>query len=146
MFFSLLLALNGSKPGASPPICTPPAAKLAELREDVERMTRHDLKSPLTAVLTLPQLLRREGNLTERQTDMLSLMQHAGYRMLNMINQSLDLYRMERGVYELTPAPVDILAILDNIAGELRGVIEAQDLALDVVVRGKARQDGDALT
>lgn len=116
------------------------------LREDVERMTRHDLKSPLTAVLTLPQLLRREGNLTERQTDMLSLMQHAGYRMLNMINQSLDLYRMERGVYELTPAPVDILAILDNIAGELRGVIEAQDLALDVVVRGKARQDGDAFT
>ena len=118
--------------------------KAERLREDVERMTRHDLKSPLTAVLTLPQLLRRDGNLTERQNDMLSLMQHAGYRMLNMINQSLDLYRMERGVYELSPQMVDILPILDNISGELRGVIEASDLALDVVVRGRPRQDGDA--
>lgn len=118
--------------------------KAERLREDVERMTRHDLKSPLTAVLTLPQLLRRDGNLSERQNDMLSLMQHAGYRMLNMINQSLDLYRMERGVYELTPQSVDVLPILDNIAGELRGVIEASDLSLMVTVRGRTRAEGDA--
>ena len=120
--------------------------KAERLREDVERMTRHDLKSPLTAVLTLPQLLRRDGNLTERQNDMLSLMQHAGYRMLNMINQSLDLYRMERGVYELSPQLVDILPILDNIAGELRGVIEATDLSLAVTVRGRTRAEGDAFS
>ncbi|EFL50364.1 histidine kinase [Solidesulfovibrio fructosivorans JJ]] len=117
--------------------------KAERLREDVERMTRHDLKSPLTAVLTLPQLLRRDGNLTERQTDMLSLMQHAGYRMLNMINQSLDLYRMERGVYELTPQKVDLLPILDNIAGELHSVIEEHGLTLDILVRGEARAAGD---
>lgn len=117
--------------------------KAERLREDVERMTRHDLKSPLTAVLTLPQLLRRDGNLTERQADMLSLMQHAGYRMLNMINQSLDLYRMERGVYELTPQKVDLLPILDNIAGELHGVIEASDLTLSVLVRGAPRGPHD---
>lgn len=117
--------------------------KAERLREDVERMTRHDLKSPLTAVLTLPQLLKRDGNLTERQTDMLSLMQHAGYRMLNMINQSLDLFRMERGVYELTPAKVDVLPICDNIVGELHGVIEASNLALDVAVRGRPRQPDD---
>lgn len=121
--------------------------KKAELlREDVERMTRHDLKSPLTAVLTLPQLLCREGNLTERQGDMLRLMQHAGYRMLNMINQSLDLYRMERGVYELSPAQVDLLPILDNISGELRGVIEANDQSLDIEVRGAARGPDDIFT
>jgi signal transduction histidine kinase len=71
--------------------------KAEALREDVERMTRHDLKSPLTAILTLPQLFRREGNLTPRQIEMLNLVQSAGYRMLHMINQSLDLYRMERG-------------------------------------------------
>jgi|GEM_PF-913489 len=117
--------------------------KAERLREDVERMTRHDLKSPLTAVLTLPQLLRREGNLTDRQNEMLGLMQHAGYRMLNMINQSLDLYRMERGVYELSPQEVDVLPILDNIAGELHGVIEDSGLALDVAVRGRPRRPED---
>ena len=118
--------------------------KAERLREDVERMTRHDLKSPLTAVLTLPQLLRRDGNLTERQADMLSLMQHAGYRMLNMINQSLDLYRMERGVYELSPDKVDMLSIVDNIAGELHGMLEASRLSLSVLVRGAPRAPGDA--
>ena len=118
--------------------------KAERLREDVERMTRHDLKSPLTAVLTLPQLLRRDGNLTERQTDMLGLMQHAGYRMLNMINQSLDLYRMERGVYELSPDKVDMLSIVDNIAGELHGMLEAGRISLSVLVRGAPRSPGDA--
>ena len=53
---------------------------------------------------------------------------------------------MERGVYELTPAPVDVLALLDNIAGELRGVVEAQDLALDIQVRGKPREVADTFT
>jgi len=118
--------------------------KAERLREDVERMTRHDLKSPLTAVLTLPQLLRRECDLTDRQNDMLDLMQHAGYRMLNMINQSLGLYRMERGVYELSPQQVDVLPILDNIVGELHGVIEAANLTLDVIVRGQPRRPDDA--
>ncbi len=118
--------------------------KAEKLREDVERMTRHDLKSPLTAVLTLPQLLRRDGNLTERQADMLNLMQHAGYRMLHMINQSLDLYRMERRVYALSPTAVDLLPILDNIAGELHGVIEAHGLSLDILVRGEPRRPEDA--
>jgi light-regulated signal transduction histidine kinase (bacteriophytochrome) len=113
--------------------------KAEALREDVERMTRHDLKSPLTAILTLPQLFKREGNLTPRQIDMLNLVQSAGYRMLHMINQSLDLYRMERGVYELNPQPVDLLPILDNIAAELRGVAESKDLAMDIVVRGRPR-------
>ena len=120
--------------------------KAERLREDVERMTRHDLKSPLTAVLTLPQLLRREGNLTDRQDEMLGLMQHAGYRMLNMINQSLDLYRMERGVYDLSPQEVDVLPILDNIAGELHGVVEDRGLRLQVTVRGRERQAGDVFS
>lgn len=118
--------------------------KADALREDVERMTRHDLKSPLTAILTLPQLFRRESNLTPRQTEMLNLVQSAGYRMLHMINQSLDLYRMERGAYELTPQPVDILPILDNIAAELRGMLESRELSMDITVRGRPRQEGDA--
>jgi len=119
--------------------------KKAELlREDVDRMTRHDLKSPLTAILTLPQLFKRDGNLTERQEDMLNLVQSAGYRMLHMINQSLDLYKMESGTYELNPSPVDMLPILDNIAAEFRGLIEAKELELAVAVCGEKRREGDA--
>jgi len=121
--------------------------KKAELlREDVERMTRHDLKSPLTAILTLPQLIKREGGLSKRQEDMVDLAQSAGYRMLHMINQSLDLYKMESGTYELRPAPVDLLPILDNIAAEFRGVIEGKDLTIAVNLRGKPREEGDAFT
>jgi hypothetical protein len=107
------------------------------------RMTRTTFKSPLTAILTLPQLFKREGNLTPRQIDMLNLVQSAGYRKLHMINQSWPL-RMERGVYELNPQPVDLLPILDNIAAELRGVAESKDLAMDIVVRGRPRREGDA--
>ncbi len=114
------------------------------LREDVDRMTRHDLKSPLTAILTLPQLVKREGGLSKRQEDMLDLAQSAGYRMLHMINSSLDLYKMESGTYELQPAPVDILPILDNIAAEFRSILESKDISMQVLLRGKPREKGDA--
>ncbi len=113
------------------------------LREDVDRMTRHDLKAPLTAVITLPKLFKRDGNLSSRQEDMLDLVQSAGYRMLHMINQSLDLYKMESGVYELDPEPVDLLPILDNIEAELSGFLDANEAALDVVVRGLPRSGDD---
>ena len=38
----------------------------ASLREDVERITRHDLKSPLNPILAYPQMMKEDENLTEK--------------------------------------------------------------------------------
>jgi CheY-like chemotaxis protein len=103
------------------------------LREDVERMGRHDLKTPLNAVLNVPKLLISEGNLTQNQVELLEMVEESAYRMLELVNSSLDLYKMETGQYTLRPAPVDLLKMVAQIHGETRDM--AQEKNLNLVVR-----------
>lgn len=93
----------------------------ARLRDDVERLTRHDLKSPLNAIINLPDLIRSVGGeMSEKQLEFLGMIQASGYRMLTMINASLDLFRMERGIYAFDPREVDLAAVIGRILRELR--------------------------
>ena len=66
----------------------------ARLREDVDRITRHDLKSPLNSVIAFPELIRSYDNLNDDQDELLEVIEEGGYQMLEMINRSLDLYKM----------------------------------------------------
>lgn len=106
--------------------------KAAELREDVELITRHDLKSPLSAILTLPQFLLEAENLTDRQKEMVRLMLVAGRRMQSMITLSLSLYRMERGTYELAADSLDLAALVRSIWEEGGAPYRSAHMDLDV--------------
>ena len=89
------------------------ARKAAEkLKEDVERIVRHDLKSPLMGIIGLPRLMEKDENITQRQKEMLQAVEEAGMQMMDLINQSLTLYKLESGTYEHHPQPVDWLGII----------------------------------
>ncbi|CAN2046271.1 hypothetical protein GMMP1_260015 [Candidatus Magnetomoraceae bacterium gMMP-1] len=106
----------------------------ARLREDVERISRHDLKTPLNGIIALPQILMKGKNLTDKQIQYLNKIKESGYNMLNMINSSLDLFNMERGVYKFHPMRVNILEIIDKIIFELKSLAEQKDLSVKIVV------------
>ncbi len=113
-----------------------------ELREDVERITRHDLKAPLNAMIYIPRMLRRES-LTPRQRELAAMVESSAYRMLAMINRSLDLYKMEQGTYLLRAEDMDLLSVLRRVLTELRERIESKRLAVEVRVDGcPPREDG----
>lgn len=98
--------------------------KLAEaLRDDVERMARHDLKTPLGAVIGLPEEIHNVGPLNASQSAMLNTIEDAGKAMLTLINRSLDLYKMERGTYTLNKSTVDVLHIIERIKTESQSII-----------------------
>jgi CheY-like chemotaxis protein len=87
----------------------------ARLKEDVERIMRHDLKSPLTTVISLPQLLLMDENLSQIQRGMLRRIEDAGYTLMAMVNLSTTLFRMERGSYELRPEDMDLAAVTGKV-------------------------------
>ncbi|NLF97743.1 MAG: response regulator, partial [Candidatus Riflebacteria bacterium] len=70
------------------------------LRELVDQISRHDLKSPLTVFLNIPEMLLEEENLLPDQKELLQLLSSSGRRMSEMIRRSLDLIKMEKGIYE----------------------------------------------
>ncbi|XXJ18199.1 PAS domain S-box protein [Desulfovibrio caledoniensis] len=113
--------------------------KLAEaLREDVERMARHDLKTPLGAVIGLPEEIRRHGNLNAAQEAMLGTIENAGSTMLELINRSLDLYKMECGTYVLDRTTVDVLEVLEKIKAEALPHISEKGISVGIEVLGGA--------
>ncbi len=104
--------------------------KLAQLREDVDRMTRHDLKAPLVGVINLPDILLQDPSLAPRHRELVSLIKDSGLKMLKMINLSLDLYRMETGSYVLDPRPVNLAEVLGAVTANLGGHIRAKRLTV----------------
>jgi len=101
------------------------------MKEDVERIMRHDLKTPLNAIIGFPNVLIKADNLTERQRDYCRLIASSGLRMLNMIDLYLSMIKMESGKYEFAPAPLDISAIIDTIHAELKEQADTKGVSLE---------------
>ncbi|WP_432738723.1 sensor histidine kinase [Maridesulfovibrio sp. FT414] len=115
--------------------------RAALLRQDVDRITRHDLKTPLNAVINLPQILLSSENDPGR-AELIKTIQDAGYRMLGLINRSYDIYRMESGNYILKPDQVDLLRLTGKIRLDLLGMIESKKIQFKVTVNGQPPSGG----
>ncbi|MCG8571873.1 MAG: cache domain-containing protein [Spirochaetes bacterium] len=98
----------------------------ARLKEDVALMTSHDLKNPLNGIISLPQFLMFDENLTEDQTLTLQKIMDLGYTMLNMVNLTLDLFKMERGIYQFKPEKINLFEIMDLISIEKHSQLSAK--------------------
>lgn len=109
----------------------------ARLKEDVERIMRHDLKSPLTTVVSLPRLLLMDGNLDEGQRDMLRRIEDAGYTLMAMVNLSTALFRMERGNYELRPEGMDLAAVARKVLAGFAETADMRRIGLKLLVDGR---------
>jgi PAS domain S-box-containing protein len=117
--------------------------RAAAMREEVERMIRHDLKSPLMAIAGLPAVMKDEANITERQREMLGAIEEAGRRMLEIIGLSQDLYRMETGTFRLDPQPVDFLAVVRRAMADGSWLAERHRLEVRLTLDGRPVQAGD---
>ena len=109
---------------------------LETLREDVERIMRHDLKGPLNGIINLPGLVAAEGNLTREQVDLLDFVTESGLRMLDQIELSLDLYKMELGEYLFSPTEVDLCRIVERVRVELGALARTRKVEVAAATLG----------
>ena len=105
-------------------------AENARLREDVERMSRHDLKAPLNSIIGVARLLREDAAVAPEHGELLAIAERAGYRMLEMVNLSLDLARMEMGTYAFRPQAVNLVEVIRRVLLDLQGQAEAAQVQL----------------
>lgn len=89
-------------------------------REDSERISRHDLKTPLASIAATPALLRKGRILSSEDERLLRMIESAANRALGMVNLSLNLQKMEAGQYIFKPSRVDltqiVLAVIDDLS------------------------------
>ncbi|MFP5222028.1 MAG: MASE3 domain-containing protein [Acidobacteriota bacterium] len=119
--------------------------RLEQLREDIDRMSRHDLKSPLNAIIGLPGLILQDKHMPrETIEEYLRLIRQTGYNMLNLINISLDMFRMEQGTYTFEPKPVDLADLLRKYSLEAAEQLHRKHLVLHTTIDGRPARDTDA--
>ncbi|WP_031484550.1 sensor histidine kinase [Maridesulfovibrio frigidus] len=116
--------------------------KAIVLREDIDRITHHDLKTPLNAVINLPHLLLAEEEDPDK-IEMVKAIQDSGYRMLGLINRSYDLYKLESGTYDLDPTDVNLIPLLQRIDLDLMDLIKAKNSVLQIFVNKETFEGGE---
>jgi signal transduction histidine kinase/DNA-binding NarL/FixJ family response regulator len=100
------------------------------LREEVERIARHDLKTPLASIASVPRLLRERRALAPEDDELLGTVERAALRVLSMVNLSLDLFRMEEGTYRLRAQAVDLGALVQTVTRELEAHTRSKKLEM----------------
>ena len=114
----------------------------ARLREDVDLIMRHDLKGPLASIIGLADAIRGAGNIDADHAASLAAISASGYRLLNMINLSLDLMKMERGEYPLNPVSVEMIGLFRKIVEDAKSLAETKRITTRLRVNGAAPDSG----
>lgn len=115
-----------------------------QLREQVEQITRHDLRNPLQVIMGSAELLAEDLPLGKNgMGEMIQNQIKACGTILNMINRSLNLYKMENGSYIFAARRIDILPMLDRILLGRNDHIESMELNVKIRINGFSRRTGD---
>jgi PAS domain S-box-containing protein len=89
----------------------------------------HELRTPLNAVLGYAQVLGRDAELRPEQRKALAIIEGSGEHLLSLINEILDLAKIEAGTIEIRPAPFDLPALLQGLADLMRARAESKGIA-----------------
>jgi PAS domain S-box-containing protein len=107
--------------------------ELEQAREDLTSMIVHDLRSPLQAVMGSMRLIGEsvpdQNPIVEQAT---SVSTRAVKKLLNLVNNLLDLSRLERGEFVLDPSVESVRAILEDAAQELLPLAQEMDAVVRV--------------
>jgi ligand-binding sensor domain-containing protein/CheY-like chemotaxis protein/nitrogen-specific signal transduction histidine kinase len=88
----------------------------------------HEVRTPMTGVLGMSELLRG-SRLDDRQRSQVDAIHRAGEHLLRLVNDALDLARIEAGKLELANADFALRPLLDDVAGLMAPVAERKGLA-----------------
>jgi len=111
--------------------------RLNEAKIQFLSIVSHELCTPLTSMLGFTSLLKRNkaGNLTEKNLHHLDIIDKNGRRLNVLIQELLDVSRMDMGNLALEPSDFDIVEIVNDLVDSFAPIYEAksQTLIVDII-------------
>jgi len=93
----------------------------------------HEIRTPMNAILGYSQILKRDKQLPEKHRQSVETIEKSGDHLLGMINDILDLSKIEAGRMELQTADFDLNDLIAGITAMFRMRCEEKELKLNVV-------------
>ena len=106
--------------------------RLERMKSEFVSTVSHELRTPMNAILGYTQLLSYDGNLTDTQKANLAKVSKAGEHLLNLINDVLDLSRIEAGKVEMTIESVAVGAVMLECRNMTQPLADARNIKLDM--------------
>jgi signal transduction histidine kinase/CheY-like chemotaxis protein len=94
----------------------------------------HEIRTPLHAVIGTAELVLENGELNPQQHEHLERIQMSGTALINLVNDVLDLAKIEAGEVEMTPEPFSLGTLIDNAVSIVRTTAQKKDLKLSVLL------------
>jgi len=107
------------------------------LKTEFVSMVSHELRTPLTSIQGYSELLIEDEQIAGENRESLAIVRKNADRMLGLINDLLDLSRMEAGKIDLQRTSLDLARLIPEVAGALRPLIEAKRQRLRGSTLGK---------
>ena len=108
----------------------------------------HEIRTPLNGVLGMTELLN-EADLPPAQARQVGVLQQSGTLLMRVVNEVLDLSKLEAGLISLDPQPIQLGPLVQATVALHRPLAESKNLALDVAsfldVPGWVLMDGTRL-
>ncbi len=89
----------------------------------------HELRTPLTGILGYSQLLKKEQGMLPKQQNAVTVIENSAEHLLSLINEILDLSRIEAGGLEIHNDLFDLRKLLNTMATLMRGRAEDKGLS-----------------
>jgi signal transduction histidine kinase/ActR/RegA family two-component response regulator len=90
----------------------------------------HELRTPMNAILGFSEILRRDTGLSAEQQRSLEIINRSGGHLLSLINDVLDMAKIDAGRMELTNTAFDLIETARDVAELMRARAEARQLRL----------------
>ena len=88
----------------------------------------HEIRTPMNAILGFAQILDRDPNLSSKQREQIGSINRSGQHLLSLINDILDMSKIEAGMSALNPVAFCLQDLIDDLAMMFRSRAEAKNL------------------
>ena len=92
----------------------------------------HEIRTPMNAILGFSQLIRRDPSLTPQQAEHIETIHRSGEHLLALINDVLEMSKIEASGATYEPTNLDLHALLDSVAAMFKAPTSAKGLQFDV--------------
>jgi signal transduction histidine kinase/CheY-like chemotaxis protein len=92
----------------------------------------HELRTPLNSVLGFAEIMARDKETSEKQNEKLNVIKRSGQHLLSLINDVLDMSKIEAGHTELETEKIQLRLILDDIVEMMKLRTESKDIGFDL--------------
>ncbi len=104
--------------------------EMDQMKTDLMSMVTHEIRTPLATVQGFAQILLKGGIDNEKGSEFLEIINRQSNRLVNLVNDFLDITRIESGRQVITKTPVNIDKLIQNALADLKPLADEKSISL----------------